>query len=116
VTANPLIGAGGLSARGENPSDDCRRDARHGDLDAYAAHTAAHVPLAALPDGKAEEFVTHALDATRPRPAQAAPGQSVSWRSRQAIRDCNDHSSMKPGDAAWEKRPPDSEKVASWAS
>ena len=41
---------------------------------------------------------------------------SAPCRTRQAIRDCSDHSSMKPGDAAWEKSPPDSAKVASCGS
>src|SRR2546421_6803544 len=36
--------------------------------------------------------------------------------TRHAILDCSDHSSMNPGDAAWENKPPDSAKVASWAS
>jgi len=37
-------------------------------------------------------------------------------RIRCAIRDCSDQSSMKPGEAFWSKRPPDSEKLASSAS
>src|SRR5581483_187200 len=36
--------------------------------------------------------------------------------TRQAMRDCSDHSSMKPGEADCENSPPDSEKVASCAS
>ena len=40
-----------------------------------------------------------------------------SWSlTRQAIRDCSDHSSMNPGEAAWENRPPDSAKLASCGS
>ncbi len=39
-----------------------------------------------------------------------------SSRSRHAMRDCSDHSSMNPGEAVWEKRPPDSEKEARLAS
>jgi hypothetical protein len=34
-------------------------------------------------------------------------------RRRQAMRDCSDHSSMKPGEALCENRPPDSPKEAS---
>ena len=37
-------------------------------------------------------------------------------RTRQAIRDCSDQISMKPGEASWENSPPDSENVASCAS
>ena len=38
------------------------------------------------------------------------------FRSRCAMRDCSDHSSMNPGDACWENSPPDSANVASCAS
>ena len=37
-------------------------------------------------------------------------------RIRHAMRDCSDHSSIKPGEAVCEKRPPDSEKEARAAS
>ena len=36
--------------------------------------------------------------------------------TRQAIRDCSDHSSMNPGEASCENSPPDSLNVASCAS
>ena len=49
----------------------------------------------------------------RPRPFR---GSYSSSRSRHAMRDCSDHSSMNPGEAACEKRPPDSEKEARLAS
>ena len=42
--------------------------------------------------------------------------QRYSLRSRQAMRDCSDHSSMKPGEAVCEKSPPDSANDASAAS
>jgi hypothetical protein len=32
------------------------------------------------------------------------------------MRDCSDHSSMNPGEAAWEKSPPDCENEARRAS
>ncbi len=43
-------------------------------------------------------------------------GSYSSSRSRHAMRDCSDHSSMNPGEAVCEKRPPDSEKEARPAS
>ena len=48
-------------------------------------------------------------------PSRAETDQPPS-RRRRAMRDCSDHSSMKPGDACCENRPPDSANVASWAS
>ena len=41
---------------------------------------------------------------------------SSGWCKRCASRDCSVHSSMNPGEAFWENRPPDSANVASCAS
>ena len=54
------------------------------------------------------------LHRTRPRARRPRPQES--WRRRQAMRDCSDHSSMKPGEAVWENRPPDSANEARLAS
>ncbi len=70
----------------------------------------AQIPLARVPDGVAEQLVGgsgHESDVTRKR---------YSLCSRHAIRDCNENSSMNPGEAVWEKRPPDSVKEARLAS
>ncbi len=54
------------------------------------------------------------LDGEPEQPATSRAAQAL--RRRQAMRDCSDHSSMKPGEAVCEKRPPDSEKDARLAS
>jgi len=55
-----------------------------------------------------------------PRPLTSGRGwvgsHYSSSRNRHAMRDCSDHSSMKPGEAVWEKRPPDCENEARLAS
>ena len=51
-------------------------------------------------------------DSSRPRTGSLLGGR----RSRQAMRECSEKSSMKPGAAVCEKRPPDSEKEARPAS
>src|ERR1700733_1951320 len=77
---------------------------------ACGAHAFTQIPLAALPHDEAHELVTIAVHR-----CHSARG-SYSLRKRHAMRDCSDHSSMKPGDAACENRPPDSENDARLAS
>ena len=75
------------------------------------------------PTEAALSAIQDALSVRDPAPEQeaeqAAGGRHPSLRSsrsRWAMRDCSDHSSMNPGEACWENSPPDSAKVASWAS
>jgi len=73
--------------------------------------TALHIPLTAVPHRIAEELHSEECYSW-------AGGIQIAYslRSRQAIRDCSDHSSMNPGEAVWEKRPPDCAKEARLAS
>jgi hypothetical protein len=82
-----------------------------------------------MPHGVAENPIAasahpHMLPAHREShspPERIAPPSGVlslgyPLRSRQAMRDCNDHSSMNPGEALCENRPPDCANEARLAS
>ena len=70
----------------------------------------AFIPSCLPPTAKRE---TTELDRYGRRGGRA---RAHSLRSRQAMRDCSDHSSMKPGEAVWENRPPGLQKEARLAS
>src|SRR5215212_11819406 len=96
-----------LVSAGPRGDDRGHEHGRHGrrrpDLGAVLGQLAPRHPPRDLPYDPAEHRVArvaHRLLSSR-------------CRSPYAIRDCRLQSSINPGDAAWEKRPPDSPKLAS---
>ena len=89
------------------PADQHQQDRCRGpDLGPVLTELAAQHELDALPGDKAEQgvcLVFHSLSLCR-------------FRTLYAIRDCSDHSSMKPGLACCENSPPDSPNPASAGS
>jgi hypothetical protein len=89
--------AGRFATSHDDAGDDDRADPGDDRLALEAREPAAEIQPCSLPHDKSKNLVTH-MQRCYP---------SSRWRTRQAIRDCNDHSSMKPGEASWENRPPD---------
>src|SRR4051794_18358237 len=84
-----------------------------GNAKADGGETGADTNLAPIVGAEVEEHHPHRQLADR-RVHQSS--STPRWRIRCAIRDCSDHSSMNPGEAVWEKRPPDSANEARSAS
>jgi len=78
--------------------------------------TALHIPLTAVPHRIAEELISGPVHSEECYSWAGGIQIAYSLRSRQAIRDCSENSSMKPGEAVCEKSPPDSAKEARLAS
>jgi hypothetical protein len=78
--------------------------------------TALHIPLTTVPHRIAEELIGGSVHYEECYSGRAGSKSIYSLRRRQAIRDCSENSSMNPGEAVWEKRPPDCANEARLAS